>query len=167
MKLNEVEEGLYNLRKRHAIGTVSLDVYEQFSNEMITQKKAVLEQLEKLGQKLSNPKELIHFTCRLATNLAPVWASGDYYQKQNFQNVLFPNGLLYDVKIEHSRTPIVNSALACVADLSKSLEQMKNGTSQDFSEKSRSVPYRLDLSNFLNDFQAIRNLTVNNAIYFK
>ncbi len=140
MKLNEVEEGLYNLRKRHAIGTVSLDVYEQFSNEMITQKKAVLEQLEKLGQKLSNPKELIHFTCRLATNLAPVWASGDYYQKQNFQNVLFPNGLLYDVKIEHSRTPIVNSALACVADLSKSLEQMKNGTSQDFSEKSRSVP---------------------------
>ena len=140
LKLNEVEEGLYNLRKRHAIGTVSLDVYEQFSNEMGSQKEAVLEQLEKLNQKLSNPKELIHFTCQLAANLAPVWTSGDYYQKQNFQNVLFPKGLLYDVKIEHYRTPVVNSAIGCIADLSKGLEEMKNGTSQDFSEKSRSVP---------------------------
>ena len=139
LKLNEVEEGLYNLRKRHAIGTVSLDVYEQFSNEMSSQKEAVLEQLEKLNQKLSNPKELIHFTCQLAANLASVWASGDYYQKQNFQNVLFPKGLLYDVKIEHYRTPVVNSAIGCIADLSKGLEEMKNGTSQDFSKKSRSV----------------------------
>jgi site-specific DNA recombinase len=139
-KLNEVDEGLYNLRKRHAIGTVSLDVYEQFSNEMISQKETILEQLEKLGQKLSNPKELIHFTCQLAANLAPVWTSGDYYQKQIFQNVLFPKGLLYDAKIEHYRTPIVNSTIACIADLSKGLEEMKNGTSLIFEEKSRSVP---------------------------
>ena len=53
--------------------------------------------------------------------------------------MLFPNGLLYDVKIEHYRTPVVNSAIACIADLSKGLEEMKNGTSQIFSEKSRSV----------------------------
>ncbi len=164
MKLNEVEEGLYNLRKRHAIGTVSLDVYEQFSNEMITQKKAVLEQLEKLSQKLSNPKELIHFTCQLAANLAPVWASGDYYQKQNFQNVLFPKGLLYDVKIEHYRTPVVNEAIACIADLSKVLEEMKNGTSQDFSEKSRSVPL-LGLYNKYN-FPSQKSLPVNARRFF-
>ena len=139
LKLNEVEEGLYNLRKRHAIGTVSLDVYEQFSNEMMTQKETVLEELEKLNQKLSNPKELIHFACKLATNLAPVWSSGDYFQKQMFQNVLFPNGLLYDVKIEHYRTPIVNSAIACIADLSKGLREMKNGNPLFLEENSRSV----------------------------
>jgi site-specific DNA recombinase len=139
MKLNEVEEGLYNLRKRHAIGTVSLDVYEQFSNEMIIQKEAVLEELEKLNQKLSNPKELIHFACKLATNLAPVWDSGDYYQKQMFQNVLFPKGLLYDVKIEHYRTPVVNSIIACIADLSKDSDKIKKPDSLNLLEKSGSV----------------------------
>ena len=94
---------------------------------------------EKLNQKLSNPKELIHFSCKLAANLAPVWSSGDYYQKQMFQNVLFPHGLLYDVKIEHYRTPVVNSAIACIADLSKGLTEMKNGNPLFLVENSRSV----------------------------
>ena len=140
LKLNEVEEGLYNLRKRHAIGTVSLDVYEQFSGEMIAQKEAVLEQLEKLDQKLSNPKELIHFTCKLAANLAPVWDSGDYYQKQMFQNIVFPQGLLYDVKIEHYRTPIVNDVIGYIAHLSRGLEINKKRTSLNIEEKSDLVP---------------------------
>ena len=139
LKLNEVDEDFYNLRKRHAIGTVSLDIYEEFSSEMKSRKEALLTQLEILSQKLSNPKELIHFTCKLAANLAPVWSSGDYYQKQTFQNVLFPKGLLYDVKIEHYRTPLVNSAIACIADLSKDLTKMKNGNSQVLFESSRSV----------------------------
>jgi len=30
MKLNEVEEEFYDLRKRHAIGRVNLDIYEEF-----------------------------------------------------------------------------------------------------------------------------------------
>ena len=139
LKLNEVDEEFYNLRKRHAIGTVSLDIYEEFSFEMKERKEALITQLEKLNQKLSNPKELIHFTCKLAANLAPVWSSGDYYQKQMFQNVLFPNGLLYDVKIEHYRTPVVNSAIACIADLSKGLTEMKNGNPLFVKENSRSV----------------------------
>lgn len=139
-KLNEVEEGLYSLRKRHAIGTVNLDVYEQFSNEMTAQKKAILEQLEKIDQKLSNPKELIDFTCKLAANLAPVWDSGDYYQKQTFQNVLFPEGLLFDVKIEHYRTPVVNSVIACIADLSREIKQNKKPDPLFPLEKSGSVP---------------------------
>jgi hypothetical protein len=139
LKLNEVDEEFYNLRKRHAIGSVSLDIYEEFSVEMKQRKEQLLKQLEILGQKLSNPKELIHFTCTLAANLAPVWSSGDYYQKQIFQNVLFPKGLLYDAKIEHYRTPVVNEAIGCVADLSKGLEENKNGTFLNLEEKSRSV----------------------------
>jgi site-specific DNA recombinase len=139
-KLNEVEEEFYNLRKRHATGTVSLDIYEEFSVEMKVRKEALLAQLEMLDQKLSNPKELIHFTCKLASNLAPVWDSGDYYQKQLFQNVLFPKGLLYDVKMEHYRTPIVNSVIACIADLSKDSYKIKKPDSLNLLEKSGSVP---------------------------
>ena len=81
MKLNEVEEEFYNLRKRHAIGSLSLDIYEEFSTEMKVRKEKLLGALEKLDQKLSNPKELIQFTCRLASNLATMWESGVYYQK--------------------------------------------------------------------------------------
>ena len=140
LKLNEVEEEFYNLRKRHAIGSVSLDIYEEFSTEMKVRKEKLLGDLEKLDQKLSNPKELIHFTCKLSANLAPVWALGDYYQKQIFQNTVFPKGLVYDSKIEHYRTPIVNDVIGCVAHTSKVLGEIKKPDSLNLLEKSGLVP---------------------------
>jgi chemotaxis regulatin CheY-phosphate phosphatase CheZ len=69
-----------------------------------------------------------------------------------FQNIVFPKGLLYNVKIEHYRTPFVNSAVGCIADLSKGLEEIKNGTSQIVSEKSRSVtPSRPNMNELRED----------------
>jgi len=140
LKLNEVEEEFYNLRKRHAIGSISLDIYEEFSTEMKVRKEKLLGDLEKLNQKLSNPKELIYFTCKLSANLASVWALGDYYQKQLFQNTIFPKGLVYDSKIEHYRTPIVNDVIGCLAYTSKVLGEMKKPDSLNLLEKSGSVP---------------------------
>ena len=119
MKLNEVEEEYYNLRKRHAIGKVTLDIYEEFSEEMKVRKKKLLEEFEKLDQKLSNPKELIYFTTKLTANLSPVWDSGDYYEKQIFQNTIFPAGLGYDSKKEHYRTTEINDVVGYIAQLSR------------------------------------------------
>ena len=140
MKINEVKEDFYNLRKRHAIGAVSLDIYEEFSTEMKVRKEKLLGDLEKLDQKLSNPKELIHFTCKLSANLARVWALGDYYQKQIFQNTVFPKGLVYDSKIEHYRTPELNRVIAQIAQLSKGLGEIKKPDFSNFEEKSGLVP---------------------------
>ena len=53
---------------------------------------------------------------------------------------MFPKGLLYDVKIEHYRTPVVNEVIGCIADLSKGLSENKNRTSLNVEEKSGSVP---------------------------
>lgn len=117
-----------------------MDIYEEFSAEMKVRKESILGDLEKLNQKLSNPKELIQFTCGLASNIAPVWAFGDYYQKQIFQNVLFPEGLDYDSKIEHYRTPKINRVIGCVALLSDGLGEIKKPDSLNLLEKSGLVP---------------------------
>ncbi|MEI8135995.1 MAG: hypothetical protein WCH21_01590, partial [Bacteroidota bacterium] len=124
----------------HALGQVSLDIYEEFSTEMIQRKESILKQLEKLDQKLSNPKELIKFVCDLSSNLTKIWDLGDYYQKQVFQNTLFPDGLVYDSKKEHYRTPKINSVIGYMAQLSMHLNKNKSRTSQNFIEKSGFVP---------------------------
>ncbi len=90
--------------------------------------------------KLSNPKELIHFTTKLCANLAPVWDYGDYYEKQTFQNTLFPAGLGYDAKLEHFRTSEVNPVIGYAAQLSKELEETKKPDSLFLQEKSGLVP---------------------------
>ena len=140
LQLNNVQEEYRVLRKRHALGEVGLDVYQEFKTEMEDKIKAISEKLTELEQNLSNPKELINYTCKLACNLSKIWNSGDFYQKQMFQNMLFPKGLGYDSKNEHYRTTEVNLVFAYIADLSKDTAVFKNGTSQFLSEKSRLVP---------------------------
>lgn len=139
VKLNELEEEFYNLRKRYALGKVMEDIYQEFATEMQKSKEAILKKMQELENRLSNPKELINDTCYMAANLAPVWESYNYFEKQNFQNVLFPNGLLYDAKLEQYRTPRVNSVFGYVAQLSRVLEENKNRPSYLLNKKAGSV----------------------------
>ena len=136
LKLNQVDEDFYQLRKRNSRGLVLNDIYEEFSKELIEEKENLMKQLEKLNFQLSNPKELINYSCNLSSKLATVWASGDYYQKQSFQNVVFPNGLAYDAKIDNYRTPEVNTIIGCNAYWSKDLALNKKRTYQNLSDKS-------------------------------
>jgi site-specific DNA recombinase len=139
-QLNAAEEEFKTLRKRHALGQVSLDVYTEFAEEMEKKIKTISEELAKLEQSLSNPKELINYTCKMACNLGRMWDAGDFYQKQMFQSTLFPAGLGYDAKIDHYRITEVNCVFSHIADLSRDLAKIKNRTSLNFEEKSGLVP---------------------------
>jgi len=152
LQLNSLQSEFQTLRKRHALGLVELDVYTEFKTEVETKIKTISEKLEQLEQNLSNPKELINYTCKVARNLMEMWDSGDFYQKQIFQNTLFPYGLGYDAKIDHYRTPEINSVFKYVAELSRGLEENKKGTSQNLDEKSPLVHTRGANSNLFNRY---------------
>ena len=94
----------------------------------------------KIGTKLREPKELINYTCKMACNLEKMWGLGNFYQKQMFQSTLFTSGLVYDPKIEHYRTTVINSVICENAELARVLAEMKNRTSQNLIEKSGFVP---------------------------
>ncbi len=139
LQLNTLQEEFQTLRKRHALGLVTLDVYSEFAGDMESRIKALSEKHAELDQNLSNPKELINYTCKLASNLVKIWDMGDYYQKVIFQNTLFPSGLGYDAKKDDYRTKEINSVFALISDLSKGSGENENGNSQNFDENSRLV----------------------------
>ena len=103
---------------------------------MFQQKESILKQLEKLNKKLSNPKELIKFTFDLSSNLTKIWDLGDYYQKQIFQNTIFPDGLVYDSKNDHYRTPKVNSVIGYISEIARDLDNKKSRSFKNFSKKT-------------------------------
>lgn len=115
---------------------MKLDIFEKYSVELYSAKKNLIEELEKLSQKLSNPNDLIKYTINIASKLPSVWASGNYYEKKSFQNMLFPEGLGYDAKMERYRTPKINSVFDCVSDLAKVLEEKTDGDFSNVIEKS-------------------------------
>lgn len=140
VQLHLAKEELKTLRKRHALGTISLDVYNEFSVEMETKVGGISEELAKLDQTLSNPKEMINFACTMAGKLEQMWVSADFHQKQALQNTLFPSGLYFDAKSNQYRTPEINSVFSYISELSRDLAETKNRTSQKLIEKSGSVP---------------------------
>lgn len=140
LQLNTLQNEFQTVRKRHALGLVELDVYSEFKVEAESKMKAISEKLELLEQNLSNPKELINYACKLACNLVEMWESGDFYQKQIFQNTLFPSGLGYDAKMNHYRTPKFNSVIEYIAGLSRGLEGIKKPDFSKTIEKSGLVP---------------------------
>jgi site-specific DNA recombinase len=140
LKMREVESKIEKIEERHAFGEIGSEIYNKFQAKLLTEKKELLDELEKLGLQLSNPKELINFTCMLAAKWATVWDYSDYHQKQRTQYLLFPEGIRYDSKIEHYRTPKINSVFKAISCFPKLCDENKNGTSQILIEKSRSVP---------------------------
>jgi site-specific DNA recombinase len=139
-KLKQVDDKLYELRKRHAFGELSVDIYQEFSMDLYQQKRAIECEIEKLTENLSNPQKLIQFACELSVNLSKTWELGDYYQKQQFQNMLFPEGVFFDSEINDYRTPKINPVISYIADLSKDLANEKSRNLRKKSKNSGLVP---------------------------
>jgi site-specific DNA recombinase len=140
IRLNKVQEDMRTLEKRYAFEGLKTEIFEKYFSELQEDEIRLSLELEKLNQKISNPKELIDFTLDLSSKLALVWEKSNYYQKQNLQNMLFPIGLAYDAKIDNYRTPVSNAVFTAIAYISSELENKKSGTSLDSKEKSRLVP---------------------------
>ena len=128
------------MKKYNSLGQLSLDIYEEFSTQMFQQRESILKQLEKLNKKLSNPKEFIKLTFDLSSNRTKIRDLGDYYQKQILQNTIFPDGLVYDSKNDHYRTPKVNSVIGYISEIARDLDNKKSRSFKNFSKKTGPVP---------------------------
>jgi len=140
IKLNELETDINTIERNHALGKVRIDVFEKISGELYEERNKILQEVEKLNQKISNPKELINFAVKIASNLSFVWESCDYHEKQSFQNMIFPEGLGFDSKIDDYRTSKINPVFAYYPELVRYYNKKESGSFNFDVENSRLVP---------------------------
>ena len=138
-KLTELNTKLEKLEERHAFGEINMEVYNKFTAKLLEEKTTISDELKKLTIKLSNPEELIDFTCRFASKLAIVWTSADFHRKQTIQNLIFPHGIHYDSKIDHYRTPKVKYIFERMSCLTRVSGEKKSGSFDFYLENSRLV----------------------------
>jgi len=62
----------------------------------------------------------------LAKNISQLWISSDYYEKQKFQHLLFPQGILHDKKNDRVRSKRVNTLFHEIAVQARVLGETKN-----------------------------------------
>ena len=125
------------------------DPIEEFENQknnlnshyiVDSEKLEIEKNLQQDGFNLSNLEKSIELALQYSLQLPSLWSSGDLEVKKSIQNMVFPDGILYDFKNDNYRTTRVNSIFSVIPSLSIINNDKKNGSNTDFSDYSRLVP---------------------------
>lgn len=156
-QVKELKEKLYKIEERFACGEIDRDIYNRVSEKLKEEVRKIDESIENTSVKISNPEKVFDFVISLSAKLSATWALGDYYQKQNVQKMLFPDGLQYNKESDTYLTQRWVSPIVVTSYLSTILKEKKNGIPDDLSEISRLVEGAPHRSNsFLDDLNLIK-----------
>lgn len=137
--LLEVENKIEKLEERYAYGEITKDLYEKFISKLKGEAVEISEKLAEVDFQLSNLEEYINLSLQIASNFSLLWGSDDFGVKSELQNIFFPEGILYDRKIEDYRTENVNGAFELTSLLSSTWEGTKIEKADNFVRQSNLV----------------------------
>ena len=126
----------------------------------IAERKEIEEKLMTLSRQVSNLDDSIGFVIKFALELPLKWVSADYNTKQRIQFLLFPQGIRYSKKTDESRTQRINLLFLYIAYFQQIITKKKRGIPElglNFASFSTLVEGTLQMSNFLEDYEAVLN----------
>jgi site-specific DNA recombinase len=132
-ELDKVESDLKTLKRNKMMDKeTDLEIYEEMKSEF-EGKIAVLKQ--KMGDgpnELSNLDKYISQSVEIAKNLSKHWVSSGVDMKKRLQELVFPQGLVLDIKNRQYLTKDVNS----IFEFSSRISRLAEGEKENGSEKN-------------------------------
>ncbi len=139
-RLTELNDKLEKVEERFAYGEIDKQIFDKIAIKLKEQKGVLEKQLDNCHLKLSNPEKFIRYALEMCLNLSDLWLSGSYEAKLKLQELVFPEGLVYDKKIMNYRTGRTNIIVELISSTSIGYEGNKNGQTKNFFDLSASVP---------------------------
>ena len=138
-KLIEINTKLDRLEERFVFEEITQTQYEKFKQKLDLEKHQIEENLHNGGFDLSNLEKAIELALQYSLQLPSLWSSGDLEVKRGIQNMVFPEGILYDFKNGSYRTTRVNSIFSVIPLMSDKKEDIKKGNKANHVLHSRLV----------------------------
>jgi site-specific DNA recombinase len=126
-ELEVLNSKIDTLDERYGLGEITREIYEKFAPKYKAERRAIEAELKRSDFDLSNLEEYVDMSLHLAANLHKIWKLGSYTEREKLQFLLFPNGILYDRKINGYRTTKTNSVFELIHSLSEDLTRAKKG----------------------------------------
>ena len=126
----EYQNKLKACKVRFGTGDIDEDVYRLTNEELQGKLDKIELELAQCQKELSNRKEEVDEVFLMCCKLDSLWKNSSLEIEQKLQNLLFPNGILWDKEKEDYRTFDENEALSVIARISRSYENKK----EDFPE---------------------------------
>lgn len=146
-QLREWEEKLFKVEERNALGEIEdKAVYQRLKGSFQSEIVNIERELKKATTKLSNHENFVHNSVKLSSKLNTMWASGAFEVKQGLQNLLFPEGVYYDLEKRHYRTEKTNTVFARIIRQSGFWADWETKKASNFADFSHLVaPPRIEL----------------------
>jgi len=149
IKLTQLHSTLDEIDLRYASGKITDALYAKTSTGIRSEIKRISDQLEEMGGNISNLYQLINEWTDFASKLGNLWVLGSPEEKKKVQELVFPEGIYFDKKLDGFRTPRVNEVVAEIARVSTAYKEKKGRQEDDNLNLSPSVAgTRLELVTF-------------------
>ena len=102
-------------------------MFDRFAGKYIEEKKAIEKHLASCENQMSNLEKSIDAMLSYAGKLNTIWDFENYSQKQQLQNLIFPEGMYYSKKKDKCRSGSVNAVFLCMSQLAGVLKGNKKG----------------------------------------
>lgn len=122
-----IEENLNKIEERFVIGEIDGSLYQKYAKKCKQEKEGIEKEIQKNSLDSSNLETYIDNSLELLCNLHNIWRLGNYNEKQKFQKLMFPDGIVYDRKNDVVQTQKVNSVFELTRSLSVSFNKNKSG----------------------------------------
>ena len=138
-RLEEYKQQKKEIQLKFGYGKISQEIYDITIEDVERNVTAIEEELYTIPVVTSNLENLIKTALNYLQDLRQIWVSVDYDSKRKLQKVIFPQGLVIDLKNRASPTSPMNKFLETVNSLLVSYNLKKEGNFQTISENSLSV----------------------------
>ncbi len=130
-QLTDIQLKLDRLEERFITEELTVDLYNKYKAKFEKEADDLAKEMKHNQIELSKLEDYIEFSVTTCSNLGQMWASGDYTQRQELQNALFEEGIVYDRQKDECRSTSDNEFLNEIARLSNS--------SGNFTDKNNQI----------------------------
>ena len=138
----EVENKINKVQVRYGLGEIDQTIYETTIGVLRTELYNISTQLSTYSKKLSNIDKIAEHAIVISSQLSSLWDNGDYKQKVDIQNLLFPEGVLWDKVNQNYRTIKLNSVFSIINSLPSKYEAGKEKDDNEIAPLSSLVEKR-------------------------
>jgi site-specific DNA recombinase len=141
-RLQESSKKVETLEERFAVGEIDKELFQKFIGKYKKEKIEISKEIEGNQFNNSNLETRLDKYCTILANVAVIWTSNDYRGKIELQELLFPQGILYNRENNTFRTPEINPVAFIMSQLSSDTAGKQKGDASNFILTSPSVPRR-------------------------
>lgn len=129
--LTEIEKDIKAVRLRFASGKIDDETFNIAIQEQTKMRAAIQAEIERRNVDLSNLNRKVDEVVAICSNLGTLWAESDLETSQRIQNLVFPDGILWDKATASYLTLRENSVFALYRRISDTYAYNKGTALQE------------------------------------